>query len=99
VDIIAVTHAERGATVYHAGEPCRYPPRPAKQTDPTGAGDVFAAAFLVRLAETGDPCQAAPFANTVASFSIEGPGVSGIPPRQQVDAYLDAAGGLLIPSR
>jgi len=56
--------------------------------DPTGAGDVFAAAFMIRLIETDDPCQAAQFANTVASFSIEGPGVSGIPMRHQVEAYV-----------
>jgi 1D-myo-inositol 3-kinase len=89
IDIIVVTRAERGATVYHSGEPCDYPARPARQIDPTGAGDVFAAAFLIRLTETDDPCQAAEFANAVASFSIEGPGVAGIPMRLQVEAYLD----------
>lgn len=88
IDIIVVTRAERGAIVYHSGEACDYPARPAQQVDPTGAGDVFAAAFLIRLLETGDPCQAAHFANVVASFSIEGPGVSGIPMRPQVEAYL-----------
>ncbi len=89
--IIVVTRAERGATVYQAGQVCHYPARPAHQVDPTGAGDVFAAAFLIRLAETGDPCQAARFANAVASFSVEGPGVTGIPLRRQVDAYLNTA--------
>ncbi len=87
--LIVVTRAERGATVYQAGEARHYPTRPAHQVDPTGAGDVFAAAFLIRLAETGDPCQAAHFANTVASFSVEGPGITGIPLRRQVDAYLN----------
>jgi 1D-myo-inositol 3-kinase len=89
IDTIAVTHAERGATVYRAGESCYYPARPTQQVDPTGAGDVFAAAFLIRLSETGDPCQAAIFANVVASFSIEKPGVAGIPLRSQVEAYLE----------
>ncbi len=89
IDVIVVTRAEKGATVYHEGEPCDYPARPAQQVDPTGAGDVFAAAFMIRLIETRDPCQAAQFANAVASFSIEGPGVSGIPTRHQVEAYLE----------
>jgi 1D-myo-inositol 3-kinase len=93
IDIIVVTRAERGATVYQAGESCDYPARPAQQVDPTGAGDVFAAAFLIRLIETGDPCLAAGFANVVASFSIEGPGVSGIPRREPVLAYLDSVAG------
>lgn len=89
IRLIVVTRAERGATVYQAGEACHFPARPAHQVDPTGAGDVFAAAFLIRLAETGDPCQAAHFANVVASFSVEGIGVTGIPLRQQVDDYLN----------
>jgi sugar/nucleoside kinase (ribokinase family) len=88
--IVIITHAERGATVVQADETCHYPARPAKQIDPTGAGDVFSAAFLIRLAETGDACEAARFANAVASFSVEGPGVAGIPLRHQVEAYLDA---------
>jgi sugar/nucleoside kinase (ribokinase family) len=88
VETIVVTRAERGATVYQGAEECHYPARPAQQVDPTGAGDVFAAAFLLRLAETGDPCEAAGFANVAASFSVEGPGVEGIPSRPQVEAYL-----------
>jgi sugar/nucleoside kinase (ribokinase family) len=88
VEIMIITHAERGATVYWKGESCHYPARPAHQVDPTGAGDVFTAAFLIRLAETKDPCNAASFANAVASFSVEGPGVTGIPFRWQVEAFL-----------
>lgn len=91
VDVVVITHAERGATVYHAGDPCHYPARTAQEIDPTGAGDVFTAAFLIRYAETGDPCQAAPFANAVASFSIEGPGITGIPHRPKVEAFLKEA--------
>lgn len=90
IGTIVVTRAERGATVYQQGEVCHYAARPAQQADPTGAGDVFAIAFLIRLVETGDACLAAHFANTVASFSVEGPGMSAIPTRQQVEAYLDA---------
>ena len=90
IDTIVITRAERGATVYHASdEPREYQARPAQQVDPTGAGDVFCAAFLIRLFETGDPCQAAQFANATASFSIEGPGVTGIPEREQVDLFLE----------
>lgn len=89
IEFIVVTRAERGATVYHSGQHCHHEARPARQVDPTGAGDVFAAAYMIRLLETGDPCEAANFANVVASFSIEGPGVRGIPLRSQAEAYLD----------
>ncbi len=92
---LVVTHGPRGATVYHAGQARHFPTRPAREVDPTGAGDVFAAAFLIRLHETAqsptgeDPWEAVRFANVVASFSVEGPGVSAIPSREQVAAYLD----------
>ncbi len=91
---LVLTHGPRGATVYHAGQVRHFPTRPAHEVDPTGAGDVFAAAFLIRLRETaqssgdGDPWEAARFANVVASFSVEGRGVSTIPSREQVEAYL-----------
>jgi 1D-myo-inositol 3-kinase len=96
-EIVVVTRAERGATVYRSGEPRDFPARPSRQVDPTGAGDVFAAAFLIRLAETGDPWLSAGFANVVASFSIEKAGIAGIPEREQVDAYLRDAGKRLVP--
>ncbi len=94
IEILVITHAERGATVYQQGQSCHYPARPTEEVDPTGAGDVFTAAFLVRLAETDDPCQAAEFANVVASFSIERPGVSGIPLRGQVEEYMKTGPGI-----
>ncbi|MBN1661767.1 MAG: hypothetical protein JXA93_25460 [Anaerolineae bacterium] len=88
IDVVVVTQAEQGATVYMGADSCHYPARPAAQVDPTGAGDVFAAGFLLRYAETRDACEAAAFANAVASFSVEGPGISGIPVRAAVEAYL-----------
>jgi len=88
IEIVVVTHAERGATVLQAGQARHYPARPARQVDLTGAGDVFAAAFLIRFKETGDAGLAAAFANAAASFSVEGPGVSGIPERARVEEYL-----------
>jgi sugar/nucleoside kinase (ribokinase family) len=92
---VVLTHGAQGATVYHAGQVRDFPTRPAREVDLTGAGDVFASAFLVRLDETAqasgveDPWEAARFANAVASFSVEGQGISAIPSREQVDEYLD----------
>jgi sugar/nucleoside kinase (ribokinase family) len=83
-----VTRGRRGATVFSAGSCRHFPAFRAHEVDPTGAGDVFAAAFMVRLRETGDPFEAAPFANCAASFSIEGPGVSAVPSRRQVEERL-----------
>jgi sugar/nucleoside kinase (ribokinase family) len=95
---VVLTHGARGATVYHADQVRHIPTRPAKEVDLTGAGDVFAAAFLIGLDESArssgseDPWEAARFANVVASFSVEGQGTSAIPSREQVDRYLEQWG-------
>lgn len=86
--LAVLTRGQRGATVFHDGTVGDFPAFRAREVDPTGAGDVFAAAFLTRLKETGDAHVAAPFANCAASFVIEGPGTSTIPTRQQVEERL-----------
>lgn len=90
VPLAVITQAQEGAVVHTINGPRPLPARPAQIVDPTGAGDVFAAAFLVRLGETDDPFEAAAFANVVASFSIEGQGISAIPTRETVEAWLAA---------
>jgi len=90
-----LTHGPRGASVYRAGEVRDFPTRRAKEVDLTGAGDVFAAAFLIRLAEVDDPWEAARFANVVASFSVEGQGVSAIPSRSRL-RHLGPAGQWIV---
>ena len=89
--LMVVTDGWQGSTVYCQGLVRTIPPRPAQEVDPTGAGDVFAAAFMVRLAETADPYEAAHFANVVASFSVEAAGMDAIPQRAQVEAWLAQA--------
>ncbi len=86
--LMVVTDGWRGAAIYRGGERYHIPPRPTHEVDPTGAGDVFAAAFMIRLDETGDPVAAARFANVVASMSVEAPGMDAIPYREQVDEWL-----------
>lgn len=90
--LLVVTDGWHGATVYRCNESYPIPPRRTEQVDPTGAGDVFATAFLIRMVETGDPVMAARFANIVASMSVEGIGMSRIPHRDEVDAWLKAEG-------
>ena len=88
--LLIVTDGWHGATVYQGEEITRIPPRAAHEVDPTGAGDVFATSFLLRLAETGDPLVSARFANVVASISVEAPGMDAIPTRAEVDNWLAA---------
>ncbi len=86
--LLIVTDGWHGATLYMEGSSYLVAPRPTVEVDPTGAGDVFATSFLLRLAETGDPLVAVRFANVVASMSVETVGVENIPYREQVDEWL-----------
>jgi sugar/nucleoside kinase (ribokinase family) len=79
VSLLVATDGRHGATLFRQGRTRRFPAYPAHEVDPTGAGDVFAAAFLTSLYQHGDPEQAVDFANCIASFSIEQPGIQGIP--------------------
>ena len=86
--LLVITDGWHGATIYLGGASHRVPPRPAAEVDPTGAGDVFATSFLLRLAETGDPFVATRFANVTASMSVEAPGMDSIPYRARVEDWL-----------
>lgn len=82
--LVALTHGADGVTLFVKGVAHHIPAHPAFEVDPTGAGDVFAAAMFIRLYETGDPVAAARFAAVVAAMSVEGMGVSRIPTRETV---------------
>ena len=87
VPIVAVTRGADGVLLLrHASPPEAFPGYPANEVDPTGAGDVFATAFLCHLHATGDPRAAADFANRVAAISVEHTGASGIPTHAEVTA-------------
>jgi len=90
VPLLAFTRGTRGARLWSDGCWREVPAIPAQEFDPTGAGDVFAAAFLSRYVETDDAWQAALFAAAAASISLEAPGTAAIPSRQQVEERLRA---------
>lgn len=88
VDVTVLTRGTHGCDLYYRGHVTHVPARRVREVDPTGAGDTFTAAFLIRYFETGDPLQAARYANVAASFCVEGISYSTIPSRPQVKAYL-----------
>jgi sugar/nucleoside kinase (ribokinase family) len=59
-------------------------------SDDTGAGDVFAAAFFVALAEGRSPDSAATFANAAAAVRMGGPGADAIGDIAAIEARLRA---------
>ncbi len=90
VPVVAFTRGERGADICYRRRWRHIDAFPAAAVDPTGAGDVFAAAFLIAVHEGADPWQAARFASAAASLTVEGEGVAGVPDRQRVEQRLRA---------
>jgi 1D-myo-inositol 3-kinase len=84
VPTLVVTMGREGAKVHHEGTWHHIAAYPAQEIDPTGAGDVFAAAFLVEYGKTRDAIASTRFANCAASFVIVGAGTSRLPTRSQI---------------
>jgi sugar/nucleoside kinase (ribokinase family) len=86
--LIFFTLGYRGSRLWWDGRWQEVPGFPAREVDPTGSGDVFAAAFLARYLETDDVAQAALFAAAAAAVSVEAVGTAGVPTRAQVEERL-----------
>jgi sugar/nucleoside kinase (ribokinase family) len=69
--------------------PAPLPPARMEEVDPTGAGDIFAAAFFIRLQATRDPWEAARFATNLASYSVMRPGWKAFPTEEEVQSLYD----------
>ena len=82
--IAVLTRGDAGAEMTFRGDSFRVPPYPAREVDPTGAGDVFVAAYLVSYYRTRDPFTSALFGSCAASLSVEAPGLGGVPTMEQV---------------
>jgi sugar/nucleoside kinase (ribokinase family) len=88
--LAVVTAGAKGALLYVNGERYQVRPRAAREVDATGAGDVFAATFLITYHLGGDPWEAAAGATCAASLSVEGEGWSAVPDRIRLEAALAA---------
>lgn len=94
IPVLVVTQAAEGCTVFVRGQDARHIAT-FRQTeiDPTGAGDIFAAAFFIHYYETRDPWAAARVANHIASISVTRSGLASAPTPDDVGlARLKAEG-------
>jgi sugar/nucleoside kinase (ribokinase family) len=82
--ILAVTEAHEGARLFWNGDVRRFRAPEVQEVDAVGAGDIFAAAFFVRLQQTRDPWEACRFATNLAAISVTRPGLLGIPTPQEI---------------
>ncbi len=88
VRVLAVTEGPNGARLYWNGDLRRFRPPKMEESDPTGAGDIFATAFFYRLSVTRDPWEAARFATNLAAFSVLRSGLEGVPKPDEVQAVM-----------
>lgn len=95
VPLGAITRARRGATLYVNGEPYHVAPDRAAETDPTGAGDVFATTLLIEYQRVGDAWEAAAAAACAGAATVEGTGVAALLDRAGLAARLAAYQGRL----
>jgi len=82
--VLAVTESAAGCVLYWHGDRRRFRAPQVPEVDPTGAGDIFAAAFFIRLLNTRDPWEAARFATLLASHSVTRVGLDGIPTAREI---------------
>jgi len=90
VPLAVVTAGAAGAILYVNGDRYEVRPRRTREVDPTGAGDVFAATFLIHYDRHADAWEAAEAATCAASLSVEGEGWSTVPAAATLAAALEA---------
>lgn len=84
-EIVVVTEGAHGARMYVDRRPHRIAPYPTHEIDPTGAGDVFAAAFLLALVATRSPFSAAAVAACAGAVAVEEIGPGALPRLAQLE--------------
>ncbi len=90
--VLVVTEAAQGARVYTQRRSESVPAPSRQEVDPTGAGDIFAAVYFIRLQQSGDPWEAAEIANQIAAVSVTRRGLAGTPTPAEAEAALQATG-------
>jgi sugar/nucleoside kinase (ribokinase family) len=92
VEHLIVTRAERGGTYYHKGVAETYETPQVEMVNPTGAGDVFAAALLAGIHVLGGDMRAAiKVAALLGATSVTRKGLDSAPTPTEVQKALNGA--------
>lgn len=70
VPLLIQTRGRQGCTIYQGEASYDFSAPNAQEVNPTGAGDIFATAFFIRLYQTNSIPEAAVFANKIAARSV-----------------------------
>ncbi len=92
VEHLFITRAERGGTYYHNGEAFEYSTPQVELVQPTGAGDVFAAALLASLPQLDyNMLAVVRVAARLGATAVTRDGLEGAPTPQEVQQALAEA--------
>lgn len=86
--MLVVTEGAAGCRLFWNGDSRRFRAPVVDELDATGAGDIFATAFFVRLLNTRDPWEAARFAVNLAAQSVRRFALAGVPTHAEIEACL-----------
>lgn len=89
---VVITGGAGDARVHSNGDLTLVSAYPTESIDPTGAGDVFAAALFTQYSKTGNLLHATRFAHATAACAIEGPGITTIPCKERVESWGSGSG-------
>ena len=83
--LLIVTQSELGCTAFINGQPTQVPAPHVTEVDPTGAGDIFAAALFIALQRGDEPIDACTFACCLAAQSVTRPQLEGLPRAEDIE--------------
>jgi sugar/nucleoside kinase (ribokinase family) len=86
--MVIITRGADGALFYDGARYTQITAPEVDVVDPTGAGDVFSAAFLVRYIASGNLIEAGRFAVTAAALSTRGFGASTLPSEAEISSLM-----------
>jgi hypothetical protein len=86
--VLVITEGAAGARIYWNGDVRRVSAPVVTIIEPTGAGDIFAATFFIRLHQTNDPWEATRCAIRIASNSVSRIRLNGIPTPDEAKAVI-----------
>jgi sugar/nucleoside kinase (ribokinase family) len=82
--LLIVTDGANGAWVHFQGQQRHFPAPRLDEVDPTGAGDIFAAAYFIHFNHNQDPWEAACVATDLAAKSVTRTGIGSTPSKEEV---------------
>jgi sugar/nucleoside kinase (ribokinase family) len=88
IKLLIVTEGANGARVFWNGDVRHFTPPKMVELDATGAGDIFASAYLFRYQATRDPWESARFATNLAAYTVTRSGLESIPTYEEIQSCL-----------